>query len=44
MIGLGYTRDSINKYMIYFWTFIAFLCAYSIYWIMDWHDKHEDGE
>ena len=30
--------------MIYFWTFIAFLVAYSIYWLIDWHDQHEDGE
>ena len=30
--------------MIYFWTFIAFLVAVAIYWIMDWHDKFPDGE
>lgn len=30
--------------MLYFWTFIAFLVACAIYWLMDWHDKHEDGE
>jgi hypothetical protein len=44
MNGLGYNKDLINNCMKYFWYLIALLVAISIYWILDWHDKHEDGE
>lgn len=27
-----------------FWIIIAFIISWAIYWLMDWHDKHEDGE
>lgn len=47
MNGNGYglsMKASINNDMIYFWSFIAFVCAVAIYWIMDWKSQHEDGE
>jgi hypothetical protein len=27
-----------------FWIMIAIVGTIAIYWIVDWHDKHEDGE
>ena len=27
-----------------FWIFIAVIICAAIYWLMDWHDKHPDGE
>lgn len=44
MTGIGYKVDTINKFMLYFWMFIAILVAGAIYFILYWHDKHEDGE
>lgn len=47
MTGLGcgrITKKSINNVMKYFWILIAIIVCASIYWIMEWHDKHEDGE
>lgn len=41
---VSFTNASINNDMIYFWSFIAFVCAIAIYWIMDWKSQHEDGE
>jgi len=34
------------KYSMYilFWMFIALVVGWAIWWLMDWHDKHEDGE
>lgn len=28
----------------YFWITIAVIVAFAIYWLMDWHDHHPDGE
>lgn len=27
-----------------FWTFIAIIVALAIWWLIDWNDKHPDGE
>jgi len=27
-----------------FWIIIAIIVGLAIWWIMDWHDKHPDGE
>lgn len=27
-----------------FWILIAVVVGLGIWWIMDWHDKHPDGE
>jgi hypothetical protein len=45
MNGLGYEIDLINNNMKYTILIVLGLAvAFSIYWIMDWHDKHPDGE
>ncbi len=34
----------LNKSMKLFWIIIAVIIGLAIWWIMDWHDKHPDGE
>jgi hypothetical protein len=30
--------------MFFVWIFIAVVFTAAIWWLMDWHDKHPDGE
>jgi hypothetical protein len=48
MNGNGYVNFlnvDINNNMNYIvWIILGLIAGFGIYWIMDWHDKHPDGE
>ena len=45
MNGSGYMIDSLNNIMIYiFWLLVLVFAGAAIYLLIDWEQKHPDGD